>query len=570
MYELLHPYTENQEVPLITLKKPNASRNKVTFAGKLEYLLIKHMETQQVSITPTEVMKYPDTDEIILTPNITVIRSPEEERKRQHLENISLPGLLEASIRQTEEILLHPFEASSLISEIHFGQLVSSYRKNQHTILRSGNSELFCVPTTHAGFTELGAHIIKKNKVSRAIEPEAPAIEELLYLVGKYEKSQLSKRDMQYLIRVKDVMMKCLGVVNLRKHRALMRSTAISLYGDYKDNNGADVVKRGISEFSKAFECPVEIYLLEPNGKTFINSSQIERQIGSVNSDFDTLIQAFAKLARYGVYFQVYRGHIDVFGDDWKALTMTQCHLKPLLSSKPLLSRPVDGDNKMNDFTGDSSLSILEAFESEGIIQLISKLASSCISNGMYICPMFAHKEVLMGMMVVQDIDNIPYALYNRNNVLGREKDIGSGSELPGSGLSGFGLSGSRLSGSELPGSGLPGSGLSTGSGLSGSRLSESKLPGSGLSGSRLSGNNLDVNRQTSRDIESTLPINPSILRDSTKDSEVQGPEDGVLQSIRQSALVLSSSLLSARCCELIGTYPHIYINIYIYIYIYI
>eukprot|EP00596_Hydrurales_sp_CCMP1899_P006490 CAMPEP_0119049460 /NCGR_PEP_ID=MMETSP1177-20130426/64824_1 /TAXON_ID=2985 /ORGANISM="Ochromonas sp, Strain CCMP1899" /LENGTH=59 /DNA_ID=CAMNT_0007026733 /DNA_START=174 /DNA_END=350 /DNA_ORIENTATION=- len=59
---------------------------------------------------------------------------------------------------------------------------------------------------------------------------------------------------------------------------------------------------------------------------------------------------------------------------------MTQCHLKPLLLSKP--QRPVDGDNKMDDFTGDSSLRGLEAIESEGIIQLISKLACSCISNG--------------------------------------------------------------------------------------------------------------------------------------------------------------------------------------------
>jgi hypothetical protein len=112
-------------------------------------------------------------------------------------------------------------------------------------IIRSDNSELFCVPTTHAGFTVPGANIVKPNMASRGIEPEAPAKEELLYLVGKYEKTQLSKRDMQYLLRVKDVMMKCLGVVNLREQRALMRSTVMNDFGHVRDTTGGDVVKRG-------------------------------------------------------------------------------------------------------------------------------------------------------------------------------------------------------------------------------------------------------------------------------------------------------------------------------------
>lgn len=112
-------------------------------------------------------------------------------------------------------------------------------------IIRSDNSELFCVPTTHAGFTVPGANILKPNMASRGIEPETSAREELLYLVGKYEKTQLSKRDMQYLLRVKDVMMKCLGVVNLREQRALMRSTVINDFGHVRDTTGEDVVKRG-------------------------------------------------------------------------------------------------------------------------------------------------------------------------------------------------------------------------------------------------------------------------------------------------------------------------------------
>jgi hypothetical protein len=234
---------------------------------------------------------------------------------------------------------------------------------------------------------------------------------------------------------------------------------------------------------------------------------------GRASSELDILVHSVARIARYGVYFQIYRSHIDIFGDDWKISTLTQCHLKPLLSKQPSDVSPPpppaaaaaaadsalgedihqrEGGSRVDHPTCDSSLTVVEALESEGLIQLISKLADSSISKGAYMCPMFAHKEVLMGIMVVQDIDDIPYALYDRNNLLGREKDLGSGGGL--------------------------------------------------------SSNNIQVD-----DVQRT---NSALKhQDESQCSQVKGPEDGFLLSVRQSALVLSSSLLSARCRELIGTF---------------
>lgn len=263
--------------------------------------------------------------------------------------------------------------------------------------------------------------------------------------------------------------------------------------------------------------------MLGPDGKTFTNSSRMERQeSGRVSSELDILVQSVAKLARYGVYFQIYRSHIDIFGDDWNISTLTQCHLKPLLSMQPTDISPPhlpppppspadsalgegihqrERRSKVDCPNCDSSLRVVEALESDGLIQLISNLAGSSITKGAYICPMFAHKEVLMGIMVVQDIDDMPHALYDRNKLLGGERDLA-------------------------------------------------------WSGGGLSSNNIPVDgRQRSRDRQSQLPTNSALKhQDESQCSQVKGPEDGFLLSVRQSALVLSSSLLSARCRELIGT----------------
>lgn len=226
----------------------------------------------------------------------------------------------------------------------------------------------------------------------------------------------------------------------------------------------------------------MSVYLLEPDGRTFtpFPTGQTGMHEGREPDQLDDLIQKVAKIARYGVYFQIYKGHIDIFGDDWKALT--QCHLIPLLSSpypslsEPLLSNPSkktppdpsiapsinptapppplppstslpanlaeeDFNVKNRQFKSgrdpltSSSLVIVEELEEAGIVQSIVELASSCLPRGAYLVPVFAHKELLMGIMVVQDIDNIPYALYKRTNLLGMEKDkvSGSGSRSGGS-----------------------------------------------------------------------------------------------------------------------------------------
>lgn len=73
MVELLHPHSENQEVSLITSKKPTATKKIISFEGKLEYLLINHTKTQQVAIQPSVVHKdpKPNSNDTVSTQHIT-------------------------------------------------------------------------------------------------------------------------------------------------------------------------------------------------------------------------------------------------------------------------------------------------------------------------------------------------------------------------------------------------------------------------------------------------------------------------------------------------------------------
>ena len=187
---------------------------------------------------------------------------------------------------RTLKIENHPFESINLLSEIHFGQIVSSFRRNLHTILKSDNVDTFCVPTTFADYTPINKFEINKNNnqnqnnsisekrkssdtemnIDSNDNNKNESMSDLLYLVAKYEKNQLSKRDMQFLLKVRTILLKSLTVVNSRKIRAENQNKMIKKIISYKNENinSIDLVKNSIVEIDSTFNCTTMLYVLHP------------------------------------------------------------------------------------------------------------------------------------------------------------------------------------------------------------------------------------------------------------------------------------------------------------------
>jgi len=300
-----------------------------------------------------------------------VIRDPEQEMRRQKLEKHQLPGILNKTKQQMNTYLNNPFERTGLISELHYGQIVASCQRTGHTILKSDSSEIFCAPTTYT-------------------EGENP---ELLYVVSRYAAGYLSKRDADFLVKVKGILVQGISTVGQRETRAAARKTfEANMRRDLGVISATDADELLITcmlEVEQALNCPTRTYSLDPkDGKTFVEAFLDASTMTEADKGMRDFVTMASRLSRHGLILQFYRGSMSLIDPSWSDVT------------------------QMAHISMESMSNTFEKAEGRGICTKVLKLATKHMSEGCFVVPLIAPNESYLGTLLIRNINAIPNAIY--------------------------------------------------------------------------------------------------------------------------------------------------------------
>ncbi len=364
--DFIHPIVGIQEMEL--LNKPGKFKGKVK--GALTFKLVERWTTQRVICFAKEYQEIKLIDSQFSPVDISVIRDPEEEARRQKVEMSQLPNIIRKAKQKMDVYLSKPFECTGLISELHFGQLVSSCKRNEHTVLKTDLSEMFCAPTT---FTEINGN------------------NELLYVVSRYSNGHLSKRDSEFLVRVKDLLVKGLYGVSQRDKRIKLRQV---LEKNLKHINGvADSIEglldQGILEVENALQCKTRVYVLNAvDGKSFIDAFNKDSEIVIESDSFEGFVNLACKFCRHGYILQYYNGTMTILDPTWTSVSQ--------MAAMPL----------------DSVTDKFDEIEGKGTSKRLISQASKYAKDGVFFIPLMMPNEVMSAIMVLEKANNIPFAVY--------------------------------------------------------------------------------------------------------------------------------------------------------------
>jgi hypothetical protein len=328
--------------------------------------------------------------------NILVIRDPDEEEKRQKQERTDLPSLIQKSRDQMEIYTNSPFDRTGLISELHYGQIISSIQRNTHTVLKTEHMDTFAAPTAYT-------------------EEKDP---NLLYLLSRYNSHSLPKRDTEFLLKVKDILTRGISSVGKRATRIAQRQ---HLEDDLKvlstsTDVAEDVSIQGVLDVEQSFKCTVQIFYLQPDGKLFaeVATNSKKKNLADELEYSNELVNYAMKICRHGVILQIYRGVISIVDFEWSNLS--QMGVVSLESVSDSID-DVEG-NKATYLTIQLSIishtNIILSFSiGSGICKKITSLSSQLAPDGCYVVPLISPGEVVTGVIFMTGVDKIPHAVYN-------------------------------------------------------------------------------------------------------------------------------------------------------------
>ena len=365
-FDFIHPIVGIQEMDL--LNKPGRFKGKVK--GTLTFKLMERWMTQRVLCPAQEYQEIKLIDSQFSPLDISVIRDPEEEARRQKVEMSQLPNIIRKAKQKMDVYLSKPFECTGLISELHFGQLISSCKRDEHTVLKTDLSETFCAPTT---FTEINGN------------------NELLYVVSRYSSGHLSKRDAEFLVRVKDLLAKGLSRVDQRDKRIKLRQV---LEKNLKHiNSVADSIEglldQGIVEVENALQCKTRVYVLNAaDGKSFIDAFNKDNEIVIESDSFEGFVNLACKFCRHGYILQYFNGTMTILDPSWTSIS------------------------QMAAMSLDSVTDKFDEIEGKGTSKRLISQASKYAKDGVFFIPLMMPNEVMSAVMVLEKANNIPFAIY--------------------------------------------------------------------------------------------------------------------------------------------------------------
>ena len=365
--ELLHAVEGSQEVQLSN--RPGRFKGRIK--GTLSFKLIERFQPQCVRCKPKEYNEDKLVDQSLSPMPLKVIRDPEQEMRRQKLEKHQLPGILAKTKQQMSTYLNNPFERTGLISELHYGQIVASCQRTGHTILKSDASEIFCAPTTYT-------------------EGDNP---ELLYVVSRYAVGYLSKRDADFLVKVKGILVQGISTVGQRETRAAARRAFETNMrrdlGVISSTDADELLITCMLEVEQALNCPTRIYTLDPkDGKTFAEAFLDASSVTEADRGPREFVTMASRLARHGLILQFYRGSMSLIDPSWTDVS------------------------QMAVVSMESMSNSLENAEGRGFCAKVLKLATAYMTEGCFVVPLIAPGESYLGTLLVRNINAIPHAIY--------------------------------------------------------------------------------------------------------------------------------------------------------------
>ena len=460
--------------------------------GTLTFKLVSRYERQRLPFRPLEYVDIKRATPTLTNLPLRVVRDPEEEERRQKRERSDLPGLIRKSREQMATYLSKPFERTGLISEQHYGQVISSHQRCQRTLLSSDLCDAVAVPTVRPDAQPAPSSPSKtphyldrakadgdtpKKKGSAAAAAAAAAASgagagadeevppdvaeggaDTLYLVAKYGAKQLPRRDVVFLEKFQAVLVNGLSMAVQRSERTRKRDVLLASFARLRDLPAFtnDVYIQGIFDLEIALQCPVEIYALLPGGTAMSMASRSKGEPDSNAIRASRLVTLAAKLCRYGVILQIYRGEVRLIDLEWEQAN--QLALPPLTHPDIVtVFDEVEYEGIVQELVAESVIAEAGSAGQDEVARGGSKKGSSsgggsardpstpsspdrnpkplgaravtpdqkpskgspsptrgaeARGGGMFLAPLLGANEVFLGMVVVRDVDKVPYALY--------------------------------------------------------------------------------------------------------------------------------------------------------------
>ena len=439
---LLHPPIDVQNIEVQNID----GKVKGKIEGKLSFQLSMRVKPQYPDLLPSEVTNRSHKPQPLEPLEMTTLKDPEEEVRRQAFEGSSFPNLVKRAKDEMELYEQQSFERSGRISELHFGQAKFSYQRSMNTVLKTQAADMLLVPT---GFT-------------------AEKDPELLSILARYPSGQLPRRDVNFLNGVKSILVKGMSTVAARGVRQQQRSSTISnltIASGALDHPG-DVLAQALMDFEQSlgngvvvdmFQLCVEIEdvkecpLLSSDNKHWstrcvrkfrrcardtglpLSDEQLkeaEASNNSVNSggkgikDVQRLLPIASKVCRHGIILQNYRAEQTVFGIWWEEIHQTLGVALPSLEDT--LNRMERNHLSITDIEPESMgpIGVIDtnasSLGSKAVKEIGTLMRRGAMAKGVLMVPVMAHNEMLLGVLCVRNADKIAHAVYSlksRNKV---------------------------------------------------------------------------------------------------------------------------------------------------------
>jgi Ca2+-dependent lipid-binding protein len=459
--QLLHPKLFNQEHQLKPMQaghghtqaEANALNSK-DIKGSIVIRLVQKYHHQRLELQPAYVdpaaikgrKQGSQQNEQFDIVDLAVARDPDEEKKRQQFEKSKFPTLVATAKEQTKRYIDHPFDRTvGLISEVHYGQVVSAVARTEQTVLRTDKADICCVPTEFVGADDSAKNAgnnsssgTRTSLFHKATEDAAHANKsEAMMLVAKYETSRLPRRDITFLTRVSSLLNSGLQLAHQRATRVATRSQLVHKITELQDHvkdSPEEFCLDTISLVEAHLHCPIDLFMIGIDGKNLFKCDRITGKIdylntansnASITNVFSAITSDFlkvaSKLCRHSILLQYYRGKLSVLDMKWDSLSQL-CAIP--FSSNPAAAAVSDqaashGKRNPKSLGQDAYSKVvaeIELVEDEGICSLLTELCPRAEGEGCYVLPIIANNELCIGMMLIQEINKIPSAVYTIKN----------------------------------------------------------------------------------------------------------------------------------------------------------
>ena len=435
MVELLHP-NSGEVIQRAIIKPSSAERREQSTKGFLNFRVSKFRIPQKISPKLRSRQCYPlnlkqfdknksdpiskhysqENPRVLMTNpvNLEIIRDPNEERRRQESENIDLPGVISRIDELNNKYTTAIFDQIGLISEVHFGQTISSFQRQAPTVLHVGDADCFLLPIP-INDTKKHSHVemdlLKKCPKRKKLDLS----DGKLCLVSRYPKECLPQRDVQFLKKLQEIISKSIFLFECRQQRKNDREAIISklraIYADIHRYSPEDIIQVTAADSKIHFECNVDIYILKRINRSYLlvrcsSETGTPEEAETGVWDTDDFVDQSAKLCRHGLMLQFYRGRSSVASMDWKKG----------FSEASLLSLQCIRED-------------VRCVEPKKLIQQLENTSRQKAPMGACMVPLLVKSEYLVGVMCISGTDKIPHSVYRLNrketdDVANHEVDI--------------------------------------------------------------------------------------------------------------------------------------------------